>query len=102
VGPEAAGQELEGAVIAADLIGAEQNSTVVFPMPIDLMKPMIQALSEGPEADKVAQAAHEQADATLEAGRPGELGPGDGAGNGVAASPASAAKAEPEPEPNER
>jgi regulator of protease activity HflC (stomatin/prohibitin superfamily) len=79
-------------------IGGTQNSTIVFPMPIDLMKPMIQALSEGPEAEKVAQAAHEQADATLESARPGELGPGDGATNGVAASPASAAQ--PDPEPN--
>jgi regulator of protease activity HflC (stomatin/prohibitin superfamily) len=79
-------------------IGGTQNSTIVFPMPIDLMKPMIQALSGGPEAEKVAQAAHEQADATLESARPGELGPGDGTSNGVAASPASPAK--PEPEPN--
>jgi len=79
-------------------IGGTQNSTIVFPMPIDLMKPMIQALSEGPEAEKVAQAAHEQADATLESAHAGELGPGDGASNGVAASPASAAQ--PDPEPN--
>ncbi len=30
-------------------IGGTQNSTIVFPMPIDLMKPMIQALSDAPE-----------------------------------------------------
>jgi regulator of protease activity HflC (stomatin/prohibitin superfamily) len=81
-------------------IGGTQNSTIVFPMPIDLMKPMIRALSDGPEAEKVAQAAHEQADATLEAAHAGELGPGESAGNGVAAGPAIAAKPEAEPEPN--
>src|SRR5205085_6763999 len=31
-------------------IGATQNSTVVFPMPIDLMKPMLGALAEGVRA----------------------------------------------------
>ena len=30
-------------------IGATQNSTVVFPMPIDLMKPVLEALARGAE-----------------------------------------------------
>jgi regulator of protease activity HflC (stomatin/prohibitin superfamily) len=78
-------------------IGGSQNSTIVFPMPIDLMKPMIQALSGGPEAEKAAQAAHEEADAALEPARRGELGPGDSAdGTSVAASPATGAEPEPE------
>jgi regulator of protease activity HflC (stomatin/prohibitin superfamily) len=79
-------------------IGGTQNSTIVFPMPIDLMKPMIQALSS-PDAEAAAAAAHEQAEAELEAARRGELGPGDtpGAGNGsAAASDASEDPAGPE------
>jgi regulator of protease activity HflC (stomatin/prohibitin superfamily) len=38
-------------------IGATQNSTVVFPMPIDLVKPMLDAVSQGgAEAGKGAEA----------------------------------------------
>jgi regulator of protease activity HflC (stomatin/prohibitin superfamily) len=32
-------------------IGANQNSTVVFPMPIDLIKPVLEAVQRGSEAD---------------------------------------------------
>jgi regulator of protease activity HflC (stomatin/prohibitin superfamily) len=79
-------------------IGGSQNSTIVFPMPIDLMRPMLQAMS-GPGSAEAAQTAHEQAEAELEAAHTGELGPGDSAGvNGVASKP-KAAKPEPEPEP---
>jgi regulator of protease activity HflC (stomatin/prohibitin superfamily) len=34
-------------------IGAEQNSTVVFPLPIDLIKPMLEAVSSGQEQKPV-------------------------------------------------
>ncbi len=55
-------------------IGANQNSTVVFPMPIDLVKPMLEAVSRT-HGDSSAQA--ENSDATpprsLERGQPGVL-----------------------------
>ena len=70
-------------------IGGSQNSTIVFPMPIDLMKPMVEALSRTDGA-KALQTAHEQAEAQLEAARGHELGTGEtGAGNGVAAEDAA-------------
>jgi regulator of protease activity HflC (stomatin/prohibitin superfamily) len=53
-------------------IGATQNSTVVFPMPIDLVKPMLEAVS-GAAGEQAAQAARQEADAQLEAARTGEL-----------------------------
>jgi regulator of protease activity HflC (stomatin/prohibitin superfamily) len=37
-------------------IGANQNSTVVFPMPIDLVKPMLDAVSQGGAATNGAEA----------------------------------------------
>jgi regulator of protease activity HflC (stomatin/prohibitin superfamily) len=55
-------------------IGANQNSTVVFPMPIDLIKPMLEAIGST-HSDDSAQA--ENSDATpprsLERGQPGVL-----------------------------
>ncbi len=55
-------------------IGANQNSTVVFPMPIDLVKPMLEAVSRT-HGDSSAHA--ENSDATpprsLERGQPGVL-----------------------------
>jgi regulator of protease activity HflC (stomatin/prohibitin superfamily) len=70
-------------------IGGSQNSTIVFPMPIDLMKPMVDALS-GPDGAKALQTAHEQAEAQLEAARGHELGTGEtGAGNDAAAEDAA-------------
>ncbi len=57
-------------------IGANQNSTVVFPMPIDLVKPMLDAAS-GTQREGSAQA--DNSDATpprsLERGQPGVLPP---------------------------
>jgi regulator of protease activity HflC (stomatin/prohibitin superfamily) len=83
-------------------IGGTQNSTIVFPMPIDLMKPMVQALS-GPGSEAAAEAAHQQADAELEAAHQGELGAGDqpDRGNGVAPTAAERA-AESRPSAGER
>ncbi|HLJ04462.1 MAG TPA: slipin family protein [Solirubrobacteraceae bacterium] len=64
-------------------IGADQNSTVVFPMPIDLVKPMLEA---------AARTAGDSAPATAELanGRPAELGPAPGE------TPLSAPAAQPE------
>jgi regulator of protease activity HflC (stomatin/prohibitin superfamily) len=65
-------------------IGGSQNSTVVFPMPIDLVRPMLQALS-GAGGDQATEQARAQANAELEAARGRELGAGDKSGNGLAA-----------------
>ena len=60
-------------------IGATQNSTVVFPIPIDLMKPALEAL--GRAASSPAQAplpgANGEANGTLPAGAPRELSGGE-------------------------
>jgi regulator of protease activity HflC (stomatin/prohibitin superfamily) len=58
-------------------IGGDQNTTVVFPMPIELMKPMLDALSRG-TAD-----GEEQPRRSLEAGRAGALGPAPELGDAV-------------------
>ncbi len=50
-------------------IGANQNSTVVFPMPIDLMKSTLDALGRG------AGNGEEHGQRSLEAGGGGALGP---------------------------
>jgi regulator of protease activity HflC (stomatin/prohibitin superfamily) len=57
-------------------IGANQNSTVIFPMPIDLMKPIIDAVG-GQEPPTPAEREPDE----LESGRSRELdsGPADGA-----------------------
>jgi regulator of protease activity HflC (stomatin/prohibitin superfamily) len=70
-------------------IGGTQNSTIVFPMPIDLMRPMLEALSSGAGSEDTVKAAHEQAEAELDAARRGELGPGTH--NGADAAGAAAA-----------
>jgi regulator of protease activity HflC (stomatin/prohibitin superfamily) len=49
-------------------IGATQNTTVVFPMPIDLVKPMLEVLS-GAAGEQAAETAREEAEAQLEASR---------------------------------
>jgi regulator of protease activity HflC (stomatin/prohibitin superfamily) len=54
-------------------IGGSQNSTVVFPMPIDLVKPMIEAVS----GTGAAQRAGAPGDASSEADEPRELDRGD-------------------------
>ncbi len=57
-------------------IGGSQNSTVVFPMPIDLIRPMMEAIS-GTAGAEAAKVAHEEADAALEAARARELSSGE-------------------------
>ncbi len=57
-------------------IGGNQNSTIVFPMPVDLMRPVIDALgTAGAESDAPSAPAETQ----LEAGPRGELASGEDA-----------------------
>jgi regulator of protease activity HflC (stomatin/prohibitin superfamily) len=66
-------------------IGGAQNSTIVFPMPIDLMKPMIDALGRGPAArgEEEADGAGHDPGGQLEAVLPPALGPGADALSGL-------------------
>ena len=57
-------------------IGGNQNSTVVFPMPIDLVKPVLDAVAQRPaRAQEVDAPADSQP--ALAPGNGGALGPGD-------------------------
>jgi regulator of protease activity HflC (stomatin/prohibitin superfamily) len=80
-------------------IGGTQNSTIVFPMPIDLVRPMVEAMS-GAAASGGATAPDTTA-AALEAARRAALGPGPQAApdseNGAGARERVDAKAEGEP-----
>ena len=60
-------------------IGATQNSTVVFPIPIDLLKPAIEALGRAPSSPAQAPlpGANGEANGTLPAGTPRELSGGE-------------------------
>jgi regulator of protease activity HflC (stomatin/prohibitin superfamily) len=86
-------------------IGATQNSTVVFPMPIDLVKPMMEAMAQAggnaaagepkPAEGELAPASQNDA---LGAGEHPRLASGDlGSGDGEAARTASADAAESRP-----
>jgi regulator of protease activity HflC (stomatin/prohibitin superfamily) len=57
-------------------IGGSQNSTIVFPMPVDLMRPVMQALGA---AGGDSEAAPAPTETQLEAGTPRELAPGEDA-----------------------
>jgi regulator of protease activity HflC (stomatin/prohibitin superfamily) len=70
-------------------IGADQNSTVVFPMPIDLVKPVIDAVSQ-------ANANAGQAAAPESAPEPRELGPGDNSAGPLPGQPQPATEAVPD------
>jgi regulator of protease activity HflC (stomatin/prohibitin superfamily) len=58
-------------------IGGSQNSTVVFPMPIDLVRPVLDAIGRGGGAQDADQGGEERR--SLGAGQGGALGPGDAA-----------------------
>jgi regulator of protease activity HflC (stomatin/prohibitin superfamily) len=77
-------------------IGGTQNSTIVFPMPIDLVRPMVQALTEAGAAGDATTP--ETTAAAVEAARQAALGPGPEAaadsGNGAGAGERVDAKAE--------
>jgi regulator of protease activity HflC (stomatin/prohibitin superfamily) len=53
-------------------IGANQNSTVVFPMPIDLVRPVMEAMRAAGQTETPATS-----DGQLTSGEPRELTPGD-------------------------
>jgi regulator of protease activity HflC (stomatin/prohibitin superfamily) len=80
-------------------IGATQNSTVVFPMPIDLVKPVLQAIERGAsgapaEASGGGQPAIGEsapANGALEAGESRALGAGRGVGDAGAGEPGAGA-----------
>ena len=71
-------------------IGATQNSTVVFPMPIDLVKPVLDAIQSG-QASPPAQAPMTlPGNGALEPGESRALAPGpDAAEDGVSSAPES-------------
>jgi regulator of protease activity HflC (stomatin/prohibitin superfamily) len=72
-------------------IGATQNSTVVFPMPIDLIKPVLDAIrhSETPSESEAALPSGSAQNGALEPGGQHELGSGTAAtGNDPASSSA--------------
>ncbi len=84
-------------------IGGSQNSTVVFPMPIDLVKPMLEAVGgadsaagSAPSTAGAAEASHDTSEAReIDPGESRELSPGT---SDTSAPP----RAEAEPEPVER
>jgi regulator of protease activity HflC (stomatin/prohibitin superfamily) len=67
-------------------IGGNQNSTIVFPMPIDIVRPMIDALASRQTPDeateRLVQEAHEQAQ-QIESGSPRELEVGQRGADGA-------------------
>jgi regulator of protease activity HflC (stomatin/prohibitin superfamily) len=63
-------------------IGGQQNSTVVFPMPIDLIRPLLDVIQKGSSptvADATSDEAHNGAagPAAIDPGQPRELGSGE-------------------------
>jgi len=70
-------------------IGAQQNSTVVFPMPIDLIKPVLEAMRGGAAGEASAAAPGSAASEPAPAGENGALD----AGGARALTPGSAAEA---------
>jgi len=58
-------------------IGATQNSTIVFPMPIDLVKPLLSVLESG-QADRADAASERQGALENGAAAPAELEAGNG------------------------
>jgi regulator of protease activity HflC (stomatin/prohibitin superfamily) len=79
-------------------IGGTQNSTIVFPMPIDLMKPMIDALGRGPAARGEVDDA-EAGGGRLEGPVPAALGPGVDALTGLGTSNGETAETVPTARP---
>jgi hypothetical protein len=81
-------------------IGGAQNSTIVFPMPIDLMKPMIDALGRGPAARGEVDDA-EAGGGQLEGALPVALGPGVDALTGLDTSNGQTAETVPTTRPGD-
>jgi regulator of protease activity HflC (stomatin/prohibitin superfamily) len=66
-------------------IGSSQNSTVVFPFPIDLIKPLLDVA----QSHTGAAAAENRAPAQIEKGAPGQLQPATPPATGTAGAPAA-------------
>jgi regulator of protease activity HflC (stomatin/prohibitin superfamily) len=73
-------------------IGVNQNSTVVFPMPIDLVRPVLEAIQKGGSADEAPGITSGTENGALESGESRQLSPGEG---GTAADPAPSATSAP-------
>jgi regulator of protease activity HflC (stomatin/prohibitin superfamily) len=73
-------------------IGANQNSTVVFPMPIDLVKPVLEAIQQGTTSEGTPAAPATADNGALESGASRQLGAGD---RGAPPAPASSAESAP-------
>jgi len=72
-------------------IGATQNSTVVFPMPIDLVKPVLDAIQAGQASAPASETPPAPANGALGPGESRALGPGPSAAeDGVSSTPESA------------
>src|SRR6185312_15014153 len=75
-------------------IGGNQNSTVVFPMPIDLLKPILGAVGQGGAAASggapgIASGASGVENGALESGESRALGAGDGDAGRTSPAPAA-------------
>jgi regulator of protease activity HflC (stomatin/prohibitin superfamily) len=77
-------------------IGGTQSSTIVFPMPIDLLRPMIEALGSTPSVEATPNPAEGPGAEQIAAAPQRELAPGADSGNGLAPERDPAA-AQPEP-----
>ena len=77
-------------------IGVNQNSTVVFPMPIDLVKPVLEAIQHGgASAAGAPEVPGEGRNGALEGGEARALGSGAGGESGAAGSSSAAPEANP-------
>jgi len=77
-------------------IGGSQNSTIVFPMPVDMVGSMVQALAKG-AAESGAEDGEPAKPSELDAGSARELSPGgNGAPDGLEALPDPSRTSEPE------
>jgi regulator of protease activity HflC (stomatin/prohibitin superfamily) len=78
-------------------IGANQNSTVVFPMPIDLVKPVLEAIQSGASAATTPAVPAAGENGALESGESRALGAGEPADASTpSASPSKSAPSQPE------
>ena len=75
-------------------IGGTQNSTIVFPMPVDLLRPMLDALGSGTATDHSEPAADA---GQLAAGSTPQLGPAAAVPNGLKAGDSRVAVPAPTP-----
>ena len=87
-------------------IGGAQNSTIVFPMPVDIVGSMVQALGQGASSassassanagESSAEGSESSGPSALESGPPRELSPGNGAADALDPIPDVTRSREPE------